>query len=63
MRDEVTTSLSVTQGTWEEERHARKMLQEHIHAITDVVRKLSRDVQVGLRGDVKNRRSDEFSQK
>ena len=55
MRDEVSTSLSVTQGTWEEERHARKMLQEHIHAITDVLRKLSRDVQV--RGDLKSRRA------
>lgn len=44
IKDEVSTTLNLTQGTWEEERHARKMLQEHIHAITDVVRNLSRDV-------------------
>ncbi|KAI0224317.1 Protein FAM81B [Lamellibrachia satsuma] len=44
IKDEVTTSLGLTQGTWEEERHARKMLQEHIHAIAEVVRNLTRDV-------------------
>ena len=48
IKDEVTTSLGLTQGTWEEERHARKMLQEHIHAIAEVVRNLTRDVHVRL---------------
>ena len=46
IKDEVTSTLNLTQGTWEEERHARKVLQEHIHAITEVVRNLSRDVHV-----------------
>ena len=47
VKDDVINSLNTARGTWQTEAQARGLLQEHIRAITDVVRKLSRDIQVG----------------
>ena len=41
-------SLNFTQGTWNEEKQARGLLQEHIRTITAVVNKLNGDISVSL---------------
>jgi len=46
VKDDVIASLGTTRGSWQFEAQSRELLQEHIRAITDVVRKLSRDIQV-----------------
>lgn len=46
IKDEIDQTLSVTQSSWQEEKRARELLQDHIRTITDVVRKLSINVQV-----------------
>ena len=38
--------MSLSHGTWQEEKAQRSLLQEHIRTITDVVRKLNRDIMV-----------------
>lgn len=43
-KDDVINSLNFTQGTWQEEKHARAMLQEHISSITAVVNRLNSDI-------------------
>ena len=46
IKEDIIDNLNLQHGTWQEEKHARALLQEHIRTITDVVRKLSRDIQV-----------------
>ena len=46
VKDDVIASLNTARGTWQSEAESRELLQEHIRAITDVVRKLGRDIQV-----------------
>jgi hypothetical protein len=46
VKDDVIASLSTVRGSWQSESHARELLQEHIRTITDVVRRLNRDIQV-----------------
>lgn len=45
-KEDVIESLNFTQGTWQEEKHARNMLQEHIRTITAVVNRLNNDIAV-----------------
>lgn len=49
IKEDVVNSLNLTHGTWHEEKQARNLLQEHIRTITEVVKKLSRDIVVRLR--------------
>ena len=46
IKEDLLENLNYTHGTWQEEKAARELLQEHIRTITDVVRKLSRDINV-----------------
>jgi hypothetical protein len=46
VKDDVITSLGSVRGSWQSEAQSRELLHEHIRAITDVARKLSRDIQV-----------------
>ena len=46
VKDEISETLNATHSNWQEEKHARELLQDHIRTITDVVRKLSLNVQV-----------------
>jgi hypothetical protein len=46
IKDEIDQTLNATQSSWQEEKRARELLQDHIRTITDVVRKLSINVQV-----------------
>jgi len=45
-KEDVIESLNFTHGTWQEEKHARNMLQEHIRTITAVVNRLNSDIAV-----------------
>ena len=45
-KEDVIESLNFTHGTWQEEKHARNMLQEHIRTITAVVNRLNNDIAV-----------------
>jgi hypothetical protein len=47
IKEDIIDNLNITHGTWQEEKRNRQLLQEHIRTITDVVRKLSRDILVG----------------
>ncbi|ELU06030.1 hypothetical protein CAPTEDRAFT_149793 [Capitella teleta] len=44
IKEDIIDNLNITHGTWQEEKRSRQLLQEHIRTITDVVRKLSRDI-------------------
>lgn len=46
IKEDVIDSLNFTHGTWQEEKHSRSMLQEHIRTITAVVNKLNTDISV-----------------
>ncbi|XP_052098447.1 protein FAM81A-like [Mytilus californianus] len=44
IKEDVIDSLNFTHGTWQDEKHARSMLQEHIRTITAIVNKLNNDI-------------------
>ena len=46
VKEDVINNLEYTHGSWQEEKKARVLLQEHIRTITDLVRKLSNDIKV-----------------
>lgn len=46
IKEDIIDNLNITQETWMEEKRNRELLQEHIRTITDVVRKLNRDITV-----------------
>ena len=48
IKEDLIDNLNFTHGTWQDEKQARELLQEHIRTITDVVRKLSKDIVVSL---------------
>lgn len=48
IKKDVIESLDLTHVSWSEEKNARRLLQDHIRTITDVVRKLSRDIEVKM---------------
>jgi len=54
IKEDVIDSLNFTQGTWNEEKQARGLLQEHIRTITAVVNKLNGDISA-LEGSIKSR--------
>ena len=51
-KEDVIESLNFTHGTWQEEKHARNMLQEHIRTITAVVNRLNSDIAVSLSNNI-----------
>ena len=48
IKEDVIDSLNFTHGTWNEEKQARGLLQEHIRTITAVVNRLNGDIAVSL---------------
>ncbi|XP_059176269.1 protein FAM81A-like [Physella acuta] len=54
IKEDVIDSLNYTQGTWNEEKQARVLLQEHIRTITAVVNKLNGDI-ASLESSIKAR--------
>ena len=48
IKEDIIDNLNITHGSWQEEKKARELLQDHIRTITDVVRKLSKDIVVSL---------------
>ena len=46
IKEDIIDNLNITHSTWQEEKRNRELLQEHIRTITDVVRKLNRDITV-----------------
>lgn len=48
VKEDIIDVLGITQHSWQEEKRARQLLQDHIQTITDVVRKLSRNIEVRL---------------
>ncbi|KAK3791361.1 hypothetical protein RRG08_012543 [Elysia crispata] len=56
IKEDVIDSLNFTQGTWNEEKQARGLLQEHIRTITACVNKLNGDIAT-LEGSIKARDS------
>ncbi|XP_013061571.2 protein FAM81A-like [Biomphalaria glabrata] len=54
IKEDVIESLNFTQGSWNEEKQARALLQEHIRTITSVVNKLNGDI-AALESSIKNR--------
>ncbi|XP_050402586.1 protein FAM81A [Patella vulgata] len=44
IKEDVIDSLNFTHGTWNDEKHARTLLQEHIRSITAVVNRLNHDI-------------------
>lgn len=44
VKHEVVDAIGIAQGTWQQERHARELLQEHIRSITALVGQLHHDV-------------------
>ncbi|ESO92440.1 hypothetical protein LOTGIDRAFT_83787, partial [Lottia gigantea] len=44
IKEDVIDSLNFTHGTWNDEKHARSLLQEHIRSITAVVNRLNHDI-------------------
>lgn len=46
IKQDIVEALNYTQGTWQNEKQARELLQEHIKAITAVVKQLHRDLEV-----------------
>ncbi|XP_064609737.1 protein FAM81A-like [Liolophura sinensis] len=44
IKEDVLDSLNFSKGTWQEEKHSREMLAEHIRNITAVVNKLNSDI-------------------
>lgn len=46
IKEDVVDNLNLTHSTWQGEKRQRELLQEHIRSITDLVRKLDRDIKV-----------------
>lgn len=56
IKEDVIDSLNFTHGTWNEEKQARGLLQEHIRTITAVVNRLNSDI-VSIEDSIKSRDS------
>ncbi|KAK7450217.1 hypothetical protein BaRGS_00039965 [Batillaria attramentaria] len=56
IKEDVIDSLNFTHGTWNEEKQARALLQEHIRTITAVVNRLNGDI-VAIEDSIKSRDS------
>ncbi|KAK7116211.1 protein FAM81A-like isoform X2 [Littorina saxatilis] len=56
IKEDVIDSLNFTQGTWNEEKQARTLLQEHIRTITACVNRLNSDI-AAIEDSIKSRDS------
>ena len=52
IKEDILENLNYAHGTWQDEKHARQLLHDHVRTITEVVRKISRDIQVRLACDL-----------
>ena len=46
IKEDVIENLNITHSTWQGEKRQRELLQEHIRSITDLVRKMDKDIRV-----------------
>ncbi|XP_077989594.1 protein FAM81A-like [Glandiceps talaboti] len=46
IKEDIVDTLNLTHGSWQGEKQARELLQEHIRTITMVVKRLSREIEV-----------------
>ncbi|XP_070541707.1 protein FAM81A-like [Ptychodera flava] len=46
IKEDIIDSMNLTHGTWQGEKQARDLLQEHIRTITLVVKRLSREIEI-----------------
>ncbi|XP_067932953.1 protein FAM81A-like [Watersipora subatra] len=46
IKEDVVENLNLTHSTWQGEKKQRELLQEHIRAITELVKRLDRDIKV-----------------
>ena len=46
IKEDVIENLNITHSTWQGEKRQRELLQEHIRSITDLVRKMDKDMRV-----------------
>ncbi|XP_013411484.1 protein FAM81A [Lingula anatina] len=46
IKEDILDNTSYTHGTWQNEKRARELLQDHIRTITDVVKKLDWDIKI-----------------
>ena len=46
IKQDIASNYDTAHGIWQDEKQARHLLQEHIRTITDVVRKITSDIQV-----------------
>lgn len=56
VKEDIIESLSIAQISWQGEKKARGLLQEHIRTITTVVKRLSREIEA-LESEIKSRHS------
>ena len=56
VKEDIIESLSIAQMSWQGEKKARSLLQEHIRTITTVVKRLSREIE-NLEGEIRSRQS------
>lgn len=54
VKEDIIESLSIAQISWQGEKKARSLLQEHIRTITTVVKRLSREIEA-LEDEIKSR--------
>lgn len=47
IKEDVIENLNITHSTWQGEKRQRELLQEHIRSITELVRKMDKDIKVG----------------
>lgn len=46
IKEDVVENLNLTHSSWQGEKKQRELLQEHIRSITELVKKLDRDIKV-----------------
>lgn len=56
VKEDIIESLSIAQMSWQGEKKARSLLQEHIRTITTVVKRLSREIE-NLESEIRSRQS------
>lgn len=56
VKEDIIESLSIAQISWQGEKKARNLLQEHIRTITTVVKRLSREIE-SLESEIRSRQS------
>ena len=56
VKEDIIESLSIAQMSWQGEKRARSLLQEHIRTITTVVKRLSKEIET-LEGEIRSKQS------